>query len=124
MVTSKKPTTVTDYIDKCPPEVRKKLTEMREILKEVTPNAEESLKWSVPAFSYHRILYTYAGFKHHIGFYPTPAVMQVFKKELEKYEIGKGSIQFPLDQPLPKLLIQKIAAFRIKDLKDNDAKWM
>ncbi len=124
MVTSKKPTTVTDYIDQFPPEVRKKLTEMREILKEVTPNAEESLKWSVPAFSYHRILYTYAGFKHHIGFYPTPAVMQVFKKELEKYEIGKGSIQFPLDQPLPKLLIQKIAAFRIKDLKDNDAKWM
>lgn len=124
MVTSKKPTTVNDYIDQFPPEVRKKLTKMREILEEVTPNAEESVKWSVPAFSYHRILYTYAGFKHHIGFYPTPAVMQVFKKELEKYEIGKGSIQFPLDQPLPKSLIQKIATFRIKDLKDNDAKWM
>lgn len=124
MAPNKKPTTVSEYINQATPEVRKKLKEMRGILKDVTPSAEESIKWSVPAFSYERILYTYAGFKNHVGFYPTPAAMKAFSKELEKYETGKGSIKFPLDKPLPKTLIQKIAKFRIKDLKENDAKWM
>lgn len=124
MMPSKKPATVTEYINQFPLPVRKKLKEMRAILKEVTPKAREEIKWGSAAFSYTRILFTFAGFKNHIGFYPTPAVMKAFAKELAAYETGMGSIRFPLDKPLPKALIQKIAISRIKDLEENDARWM
>lgn len=119
-----KPTTVSEYIAIAPKSAQKKLREMRACLKSVTPKATESLKWSIPAFSYERILYTYAGFKQHIGFYPTPSAVRAFKKELANYKTAKGSIQFPLDKPLPLGLIKKIAKFRQKELKDKDAKWM
>lgn len=66
----------------------------------------------------------YAGFRHHVGFYPTPSAMRAFKKELKEYKTGKGSINFPLDKPLPLALIKKIAAFRVKEMKEKDAKWM
>lgn len=124
MVVKKKPTTVSEYIQQASPEVRKKLKDLRSILKDVSPGATECLKWNTPAFLYERILYTYAGFKNHIGFYPTPAAMKAFTKELKQYEIGKGSIKFTLDKPLPKTLIKKIAKYRVNDLKENDAKWM
>lgn len=119
-----KPGTVGEYIDQAPEETREKLREMRACLREVAPDAEESLKWGTPAFSLDRILFTYGGFKHHIGFYPTPAAIEEFAEELEEYETGKGSIQFPLDKPLPVDLIHAIAAFRVNDLEENDAKWM
>lgn len=119
-----KPTTVTEYIAAAPKASQKHLRELRTCLKGVAPKATESLKWSMPAFSYDRILYTYAGFKHHVGFYPTPAAIRAFKKELAPYKTAKGSIQFPLDKPLPVALIKKIAMFRQKELAENDAKWM
>lgn len=119
-----KPQTVSEYIRQSPRESQKKLREMRKYLKDVTPKSTESLKWGVLAFSYERILYTYAGFKNHIGFYPTPSAIQAFKRELVDYKTAKGSIQFPLDKPLPVSLIKKIAKFRIKELKEKDAKWM
>ncbi len=124
MAEPKRPTTVSEYIGQAAPEVKKKLKELRTILKAVTPGAAEGIKWGSPSFSYERILYTYAGFKNHIGFYPTPAALKAFAKDLAKYETGKGSIKFPLDRPLPKALIQKIARFRIKELRENDARWM
>lgn len=124
MTPNKKPATVTEYINQFPLPVRKRLKEMRAMLKEVTPKAKEEMKWGSAAFSYTRILFTFAGFKNHIGFYPTPAAMKVFAKELAAYETGMGSIKFPLDKALPKRLIQKIARYRIKDLKENDARWM
>ncbi|MCB9806179.1 DUF1801 domain-containing protein [Candidatus Nomurabacteria bacterium] len=119
-----KPQTISEYIKQAPKESQKQLKEIRKCLKEVTPKAIESLKWSMPAFSYDRILFTYAGFKKHIGFYPTPSVIKEFKKELINYKTAKGSIQFPLDKPLPISLIKKIAKFRVKELKEKDAKWM
>lgn len=119
-----KPETVSEYIDQAPNETQEKLREMRACLGEVAPDAEESLKWSTPAFSLDRILFTYGGFKQHVGFYPTPAAIEEFEEELEGYETGEGSIQFPLDEPLPVDLIREIAAFRVNDLKENDAKWM
>lgn len=120
----KKPQTVSEYINQAPKEARKKLQEIRKCLRGATPGSTESLKWSIPAFSYERILYMYAGFRHHIGFYPTPQVIQVFKKELATYKTAKGSIQFPLEKPLPLTLIKKIAKFRIKEFKQKDVKWM
>jgi uncharacterized protein YdhG (YjbR/CyaY superfamily) len=75
-------------------------------------------------FEEKRILFAFAAFKAHLNFMPTPAAMKPFKKELATYTTGKGSIQFPYDKPLPKALIRKIAAFRFKELKEKDAKWM
>ncbi len=124
MLVKKRPTTVSEYINAAPKGAQKKLREMRSCLRKAAPGARESLKWGMPAFSYKRILFTFAGFKHHIGFYPTPSAMRAFKKELSKYKTGKGSIQFPLDKTLPVSLIRKIAVFRARESKDKDAKWM
>ena len=119
-----KPTTVDEYISAAPDLARQKLQEIRAILKEVAPKAEEALKWGMPVFIEKRILFSYAAFKSHMNFMPTAPTMQHFKEELTKFNTGKDTIQFPYDQPLPKTLIRKIATHRLKDVRDNDAKWM
>lgn len=118
------PETVREYIDQAPEETQEKLREIRDCLREIAPNAEESLKWGTPAFSLDRILFIYGGFKQHIGFYPTPDVVREFEDELEGYETSKSTIKFPLDKPLPVDLIEEIAAYRVREVKENDAKWM
>ena len=124
-MTSKKarPKTITEYINAAPKEARKKLREMRACIREAAPGATESLKWGMPAFSYRRILVTFAAFKHHIGFYPTPAAVKAFAKDLSKFATAKGSIQFPLEKPLPLPLIRKITAFRVRESVEEDGKW-
>ena len=124
MPKTEKSKTVAEYINAAPKEAQKKLREMRACLRKAAPKAQESLKWGMPAFSHKRILFTYAGFKHHIGFYPTPSAVRAFAKDLSEFKAAKGSIQFPLDKPLPLPLIRKIAAFRVKEEKDKDAKLM
>jgi uncharacterized protein YdhG (YjbR/CyaY superfamily) len=124
MITIKaRPKTVNEYISAAPPEARKKLRELRACVRAVAPGAKEELKWSLPAFSYGRILVMYAAFKRHIGFYPTPSAVRAFAKQLAEYKTAKGSIQFPLDQPLPLPLIRKIAAFRVRESTEKDGKW-
>lgn len=118
-----KPTTISSYISSAPKDAQKKLREMRTIIKVAAPGAMESLKWSMPAFSYKRILVTFAAFKRHIGFYPTPSPIKHFKKDLSKYKTSLGGIQFPLDKPLPIALIKKITRFRLKELNSKDRKW-
>ena len=119
-----KPATTGEYIKAAPKEAQSKLREIRAILKKVVPKATEALKWGSPVFEEKRILFAYAAFKSHLNFMPTPSAMRPFKKELEKYTTGKGSIQFPYDKPLPKMLIRKIAAFRVKELRERDVRWM
>jgi Uncharacterized conserved protein len=119
-----KPTTVIEYINAAPKEAQKRLNELRAILRKVAPKATETLKWGSPVFEENRILFAYAAFKSHINFMPTPSAMKAFEKELADYTTGKGSIQFPYDRPLPKVLITKIAAFRVKELKEKDVRWM
>jgi len=124
MATKKtKPTTVTEYINAAPKEARQKLREMRATVRAAAPGAAEGLKWSMPAYSYRRILVTFAAFKHHIGFYPTPPAVKAFAKQLSGYKTATGSIQFPLDKPLPLDLIRKITAFRVRESVDEDKKW-
>ena len=124
MATKKtKPTTVTEYINAAPKEARPKLREMRATVRAAAPGAAEGLKWSMPAYSYRRILVTFAAFKHHIGFYPTPSAVKAFAKQLSGYKIATGSIQFPLDRPLPLDLIRKITAFRVRESVEEDKKW-
>ena len=119
-----KPTTVDEYVNAAAKEAQEKLREIRAILKTVAPNATENLKWGNPVFEENRILFAYAAFKSHMNFMPTPSALEPFKKELSDYKTGKGTIQFPYDKPLPKTLIQKIAAYRAKDVRENDARWM
>ena len=122
-MTSKKarPKSVTEYINTAPKGARKKLREMRACIRAAAPRAEESLKWGMPAFSYRRILVTFAAFKHHIGFYPTPSAVRAFANDLSKFVTADASIRFPLDKPLP--LIRKITAFRVRESIEEDAKW-
>ena len=124
-MTSKKtrPSSTTEYINAAPKEARKKLREMRACIREAAPGATESLKWGMPAFSHRRILVTFAAFKHHIGFYPTASAVRAFAKDLSKFVTAKGSIQFPLEKPLPLSLIRKITAFRVRESIEKDGKW-
>jgi uncharacterized protein YdhG (YjbR/CyaY superfamily) len=117
------PGTITEYINAAPREARKPLRDMRACIRRSAPGATESLKWGMPAFSYRRILVTFAAFKHHVGFYPTPSAVQAFSKELTGYVTAKGSIQFPLGKPLPLPLIRKITAFRVRESLEEDRKW-
>ncbi|HKW31591.1 MAG TPA: DUF1801 domain-containing protein [Candidatus Acidoferrum sp.] len=118
-----RPTSVNDYIEAAPKEAQKKLWEMRECIRKAAPDATEGLKWGMPAFSYKRILVTFAAHKNHIGFYPTPSAVKAFAKELSKFNTARGSIQFPLEKPLPLLLIRKITTFRVRESTEQDRKW-
>lgn len=118
-----KPANIADYIAAAPEPVREKLMQLYDCIRAAAPGAKEGLKWGVPAFSYQRILVTFAAFKKHIGFYPTPSVVKAFEKSLVKYTTGESSIQFPLDKPLPLALIRKITLFRVKECVQEDKKW-
>lgn len=118
-----KPTTITQYVNAAPRDARKKLREMRTCIRAAAPGATESLKWGMPAFSYKRILLTFAAHKHHIGFYPTPSAVRAFAGDLSTFVTAKGSIQFPFDQPLPLALIRKITTFRVRESIEKDGKW-
>jgi uncharacterized protein YdhG (YjbR/CyaY superfamily) len=124
-MTAKKarPTSINEYISTAPKEARAKLREMRGCIRKAAPGAKESLKWGMPAFSYGRILVTFAVHKHHIGFYPTPLAVKAFAKDLSKFTTAEGSIKFQLEKPLPLLLIRKITAFRVRKSIDEDKKW-
>ena len=118
-----RPQNVDDYIDVAPEASRRKLLEMRACVSKAAPGAEETLKYGMPAYCYQRILVIFGGFKHHIGFYPTGRAMKPFAKELSKFKQARGSVQFPLDQPLPLALIRKIVAERVRLSIEEDGKW-
>jgi uncharacterized protein YdhG (YjbR/CyaY superfamily) len=115
--------TIEQYIEAASPDAQDKLWQMHECIRKAAPGAKEGLKWSMPAYSYKRILVTFAVFKHHIGFYPTPSAVKAFAKDIAKYKTATGSIQFPLDKPLPLRLITKITKYRVKESLKEDAKW-
>jgi uncharacterized protein YdhG (YjbR/CyaY superfamily) len=96
---------------------------MHASIRAAAPGANENLKWGMPSFSYQRILVTFAAFKHHIGFFPTAAAVKTFGKDLSKFKTGKGSIQFPLEKPLPLPLIRRITKFRVRESLERDGKW-
>lgn len=118
-----KPTTIAEYIKAAPPALQGRLKQLHETIRAAAPGAEEALKWSMPAYSYQKILVTFAVFKNHIGFFPMPSAVKAFAKDLTKYNFSKGSIQFPHDKPLPLTLIKKIVKFRVKESKEGTIKW-
>lgn len=119
-----KPKTVAEYIAAAPKERQKKLREMRAILKKAAPGAKEELKWGAPVFSLHRILFAYAAFKKTVNLMSTRSSLTAVAKEAAQYREGKFALKFPLDKPLPKTLITKIAKARVKELKERDVRWM
>jgi uncharacterized protein YdhG (YjbR/CyaY superfamily) len=122
--TKAKPATIGEYISAAPKTGQKNLREIYAILRKAAPDASEAIKWSTPVFEEKRILFAFAGFRSHLNFMPTPSAMKPFRKELAKYKTGKGSISFPYDKPLPKALIRRIAAQRVRELREKDVRWM
>lgn len=110
------PPDVDEYIKSFPKNVQQLLKDIRDNIKTVAPEAEEMISYGMPAYKYmDRPLVYFAGFEKHIGFYATPTGHQAFKKDLSKYKQGKGSVQFPIDKPMPLRLISKIVKFRMKE---------
>lgn len=110
-----KPTTIDEYIVGCPKDVQEKLQELRATIRKAAPDAEETLSYQMPTFKLNGNLVYFAAFKNHIGFYPIPTGIEAFKTELSVYKQGKGSVQFPLDKPLPLKLVTRIVKFRVKE---------
>ena len=113
------PESVDAYISTFPSDIQNKLQTLRACIRKAAPRAEEIISYRMPAYRYHGVLVYFAGYKNHIGFYPTGSGVQEFKKELSVYKGAKGSVQFPIDQPIPTTLIARIVKFR---LRENESK--
>ena len=113
---------IDEYILGLPPEVQQILEKIRATIKKAAPDARETINYGIPTFTLNGNLVHFAGFKNHIGFYPTPSGIEKFKDELSAYEMAKGSVQFPLDQKIPYGLITKIVKFRVRENLEKAAR--
>ncbi|MFZ4101097.1 MAG: iron chaperone [Sphingobacterium thalpophilum] len=112
---SHKPETIDEYISLHPPKVQELLEKIRMVIKKAAPDAIEAIKYQIPTFVLNGNLVHFGAYKNHIGFYPGPSGITVFKQELSVYESGKGSIQFPLDKEIPFDMIGRIVQFRVQE---------
>ena len=123
MIKGKKVSDVDHYIAGFPAAVKKRLEEIRQTIRDNAPDAVEGISYGMPGFKYlGKPLVYFAGYENHIGFYATPTGHEAFKKDLAGYKTGKGSVQFPLTEPLPLALIKKIVLFRVKENEGMAAK--
>lgn len=109
------PATIDEYIAGFPPDIQDILQEIRMTIRRAAPDAAETIKYRMPTFTLKGNLVHFAAYRQHIGFYPVPSGIDAFKDELSVYKGGKGSVQFPLDQPIPYDLIRRIVEFRVKE---------
>ncbi len=107
--------TIDTYIETYPKNVQKLLQQMRKAIHRAAPTATETIAYGIPTFVLGKNLVHFGGFATHIGFYPSPSGIAAFKQELSRYPLSKGTVQFPLDKPLPIVLIEKIVRFRAKE---------
>jgi len=108
------------YIEKFPKDIQEILEKVRKTVRKSAPKAEETISYGIPTFDLNgKHLVHFAAFKKHIGFYPTPAGIEQFQKELSVYKGAKGSVQFPLEKPVPFDLIGKIVRFKVKENSDR-----
>ncbi len=107
--------TIDEYIAGFPPEVQEILQQIRATIKAAAPGAEETINYAIPTIVLKGNLVHFAAYEEHIGFYPTPTGMEAFKGELSSYRGAKGSVQFPLDEPIPYDLIRRIVEFRVRE---------
>ncbi len=106
---------IDDYIDGFPRETQLILEKLRLTIRKAAPEAKETINYGIPTFTLKGNLVHFAGFKNHVGFYPTPSGIEAFKKELSVYEGAKGSVKFPISELLPFDLVTKIVEFRVKE---------
>jgi uncharacterized protein YdhG (YjbR/CyaY superfamily) len=117
------PKDIDEYIAGFPKEIREILEKIRTTIRKAAPDAEETINYQIPTFTLKGNLVHFAAFTKHIGFYPAPTGIEKFKDELSAYEGAKGSVKFPLDEPIPYDLISEIVAFRVKEnLEKAEAK--
>jgi len=114
-MTTPKPKNISEYIGGFPPEIQLILEEVRLTIQRAAPEAKEKISYSMPTFTLNGNLVHFAAYKNHIGLYAFPTAHSEFAKELSVYKTGKGSVQFPLDKPMPLDLIKRIVAFRVKE---------
>jgi uncharacterized protein YdhG (YjbR/CyaY superfamily) len=118
-----KPNNIDEYIAGFPKNIQNILEQVRETIRKAAPGAEETIKYAIPTFTLKGSnLVHFAAFKEHIGFYATPTGNEAFMDELSAYKGGKGSIQFPLDQPMPLDLITRIVKFRVEEILEKAEK--
>jgi uncharacterized protein YdhG (YjbR/CyaY superfamily) len=106
---------IDEYISSFPKDVQDILEKLRGTIQAAAPDAVEKISYQMPTFVLHGVLVHFAAYKNHVGFYPTPSGIDKFKEELSSYKGAKGSVQFPLDQPIPYELISKIVKFRVNE---------
>ncbi len=114
-----KPQNIDEYISSFSAEVQEQLKQMRETVRAAAPDADEAIKYGIPTFVLKGNLVHFAAYKKHIGFYPTPKALEVFRVELAGYKTSKGAVQFPLHEPLPLSVMQDIVRFRAKQNLDK-----
>ncbi|MBK6282815.1 MAG: DUF1801 domain-containing protein [Draconibacterium sp.] len=107
--------TINEYISEFPEEIRFKLEQIRETIQQAAPEAKEAVRYGMPTFVLNGNLVHFAAYKNHIGFYPAPSGIDAYLDELAVYRTGKGTIQFPIDQPIPFNLIKKVVEFRVNE---------
>lgn len=105
---------IQEYINQFPETTQEKLQEIYLIIKQTAPEASEKISYGMPTFYLQGNLVHFAAYKNHIGFYPAPSGLENFKEEISKYKHSKGAVQFPLDKPLPKKLIERIVKYRVQ----------
>lgn len=111
---------IDEYIAAFPPDVQQVMEQVRTTIKAVEPTLEEAISYAIPTFKFHnKNLVHFAAFKNHIGFYAAPTGHEAFKKDLSVYKSGKGSVQFPLDKPMPLDLIRRIVQFRVQEVLEK-----
>jgi uncharacterized protein YdhG (YjbR/CyaY superfamily) len=115
------PQTIDAYIAGFPEDVQAILQQVRRTIHEAAPEATEAISYQMPTFKLHGNLVHFGAFKNHIGFYPVPSGMAAFEEELAAYKQGKGSVQFPLNKPMPLDLIRRIVEFRVQESKAAQA---
>jgi uncharacterized protein YdhG (YjbR/CyaY superfamily) len=109
------PTTIDEYIAGYPEEIQKHLKEIRQVIKSTIPEARETIKYGIPTFELLGNVVHFGGYKGHIGFYPAPSGIEHFKEEITPYLASKGTLQFPLDKPMPLELVRRITEFRMQE---------
>ena len=113
---------IDEYVGHCPQDVQPLLTQMRATIQQAAAQATEKISYGIPTFYLNGNLVHFGAAQNHIGFYPTPSGITVFKKELEPYKSSKGAVQFPKDKPLPLALVTRIVKFRVKEQQAKSKK--
>lgn len=115
---------IDDYIAQFPPQVQDRLAALRRVILAAAPGAQERIAYRMPTLVLHGNLVHFAAYVNHIGFYPTPSAIEEFRAELAHYRWAKGSVQFPLDEPMPLELVDRMVRFRVRENIENAARKM